>query len=77
MPIRTLLNGDHSFTPEEEKVLVEAFEGSLEALRLADREDPVTRLVAEKVLEGARSGERDPQRLRTWVLGQFNISRIE
>jgi hypothetical protein len=77
MPIHTLLNGDHSFTPEEAAILVEAFEGSLEALRLVDREDPVTRLVAEKVLEGARSGERDPQRLRTWVLAQFNVSRLE
>ena len=51
MPIRTLLNDDQSFSPEEAKVLVEAFEQSLKALRLVDREDPATLLVAEKVLE--------------------------
>jgi hypothetical protein len=71
MPIRTLLNDDQSFSPDEAKVLIEAFEQSLQALRLVDREDPVTRLVAEKVLEAARGGERDTQRLRTWVLAQF------
>jgi hypothetical protein len=74
MPIRTLLNEDHSFTPEEVSVLIQAFEGSLEALGLSDREDPVTRLVAEKVMEGARAGERDPRQLQTWVVAQFNGS---
>ena len=58
----------------EAKVLVEAFEQSLKALRLVDREDPATLLVAEKVLEAARGGERDMQRLRTWVLAQFGAS---
>jgi hypothetical protein len=75
MPIRSLLNGDHSFTPEEVSVLIEAFEESLKALRLSDREDPITRLVAEKVLERARAGERDPGRLQTWVVAQFNGSQ--
>jgi hypothetical protein len=68
MPIRALLNDDQSFSPEEAKVLVEVFEQSLKALRLVDREDPATLLVAEKVLEAARGGERDTPRLRTWVL---------
>jgi hypothetical protein len=71
MPIRTLLNDDQSFSPEEAQVLVEAFEESLKALRLTDREDPATLLVAEKVLEAAQTGERDPQRLRAIVLRQF------
>ena len=74
MPIRALLNDDHSFSPEEAKVLLEAFEQSLKALRLVNREDPATLLVAEKVLEAARGGERDMQRLRTWVLAQFGAS---
>jgi hypothetical protein len=71
MPIRILLNDDQSFTPEEAKVLIEAFEESLKALALVDREDPATLVVAKKVLEAAQAGERDPQRLRTWVLAQL------
>jgi hypothetical protein len=60
MPIRALLKEDHSFTPEQAKALVEAFEESLKALGLIDREDPATLLVAKKVLEAAKGGERDP-----------------
>jgi hypothetical protein len=71
MSIRTLLRDDQSFSPEEAKVLVEAFEESLKALRLVDREDPATLLVAEKVMEAARGGERDPHRLRAVVLRKF------
>jgi hypothetical protein len=74
MPIRALLSDDQSFTPEEVRVLIEVFEQSLKALRLIDRVDPATMLVAEKVLEVARGGERDPQRLQTRVLAQFGPS---
>jgi hypothetical protein len=74
MPIRSIFHDDQSFSPEEVKVLIETFEESLKALRLGDREDPATLLVAQKVLEAARGGERDPQRLRNWVLAQFGAS---
>src|SRR5258708_4386252 len=39
VPIRLLLEHDHAFTPEEVKVLVDAFEHALIALKLVDRED--------------------------------------
>jgi hypothetical protein len=42
MPIRALLKEDQSFTPEEAKALVQAFENTRKALRLADRDDPAT-----------------------------------
>jgi len=32
-------------------------------LRLTDRTDPITKIVAYKLIELARQGERDPQRL--------------
>src|SRR5262249_27670124 len=39
VPIRLLLEHDHAFTPEEVKVLFDAFEDTLIALKLVDRED--------------------------------------
>src|SRR5262249_12472619 len=33
---------DNAVTPEQAKILIEAFEGALAALRLADRDDPLT-----------------------------------
>jgi hypothetical protein len=63
MPIRSLLER-HSFAPDEVANLVKAFENALAALGLARREDPATLLVATTIIEAAKKGERDPQRLR-------------
>jgi hypothetical protein len=43
--------------------VVTAFERVRAAIGLADRTDPLTTIVANKLIELARSGERDPQRL--------------
>jgi hypothetical protein len=40
-----------------------AFEMALVALRLADRGDPANEVVAHKVIDLAKAGERDPERL--------------
>jgi hypothetical protein len=71
MPIRGLLKNDFAFTPEDANVLIEAFEEVLKTLQLADREDPATILVAKRIIEVAKRGERDPQRLRSSVLASF------
>jgi len=68
MPIRLLLEHDHAFTPEDVKVLIAAFEDTLRALKLVDREDPVTIMVAKIIFELAKEGERDPVRLRDLAL---------
>jgi len=68
MPIRLLLEHDHAFTPEDVKVLIEAFEEALLALKLADREDRLTMTVAKLIIEFAKEGERDPNRLRDLVV---------
>jgi hypothetical protein len=39
-----------------------AYEGVLRNLGLVDRSDPVTEIVANKIIELARTGERDPDR---------------
>ena len=38
------------FAPDDIKVLVTAFEGALQHLRLANRKDPATSLVAERII---------------------------
>ena len=47
------------------------FEDVLHTLGLIDREDPITRLVALKVIELAQTGERDPARLKQLTLEAF------
>ena len=68
MPIRLLLEHDHAFTPEDVKILIEAFEGALNALKLVDRDDQLSIMVAKLIIEFAKEGERDPARLRDLVL---------
>ena len=68
MPIRLIIKNDRAFSAEEATVLIEAFEDTLRALKLTDREDPITLLVAKRVVELAKEGERDPVQLRNRTL---------
>lgn len=63
MPIRPLLK-NHAFGPDEIRVLTTAFEDTLRTLRLTNRGDPVTEIIARKIIELAQQGERDPVQLR-------------
>jgi hypothetical protein len=52
-----------SFEPEAIAAMTAAYHAILEELRLSDREDAATLMVAKRVIEVAALGERDPQRL--------------
>jgi hypothetical protein len=56
------------FTPEDATVLMGVFEQALQDLRLVHRNDPAVTLVAKRVIELARLGERNPKLLRDAVL---------
>jgi hypothetical protein len=70
MPIDRLLQSV-TFSPAEIKEIVSAYEGVLARLHLTDRTDPVTELVAKQVLECAKDGEIERQRLRDCALAAF------
>ena len=67
MPIIPLLQG-RAYGPEDIKVMSTAFAGALNALGLMDRGDPLNELVARKIIEIAKTGERNPSRLRDRAL---------
>ena len=48
------------------------FEDVLQTLGLVDREDPLTKMIARKVIELAQSGERNHARLKQLTLEAFN-----
>ena len=50
MPIRRLLD-NNTFGPDEITVMIGAFEDTLRALEMVDRNDPVTLLIAKKIIE--------------------------
>jgi hypothetical protein len=49
-------------------VLTTAYEEALRTLRLKDRSDPATEMIAKKIIELAQRGERDPVRLREYAI---------
>jgi len=52
----------------EATVLVEAFEGALRELGLADRSDPAALVVAKLIISFAKDGERNATRIRDLTL---------
>jgi hypothetical protein len=68
VPLRAVLKDNHSFGPDEIDALVSAFEDTMRALQLADRDDPAAMVVAKLIVDLAKQGERDPIRLRERAL---------
>ena len=72
MPI--LASDEHeqeAFGPETIAVLAAALKDTLRQLRLVDRNDPVVTMVAKRIIELAKQGERDPIRLRDQTVRSF------
>jgi hypothetical protein len=76
VPIRPLLQ-DVSFSPEEITALTTAFEDSLSALGLVDRNDPAVLMIAKRIIELAKDGERKPTWLRDRVLTEFEARLVD
>jgi hypothetical protein len=52
------------FAPDDVVMLGNVFEDVLQTFGLVDRKDPLTEMVAKKLVEFATSGIRDPARLK-------------
>jgi hypothetical protein len=57
-----------AFEPEAIAVMTDAYTDVCKKLGLGDGDDPQADVVAKKVIEFAQRGERDPARLRDYVL---------
>jgi hypothetical protein len=66
-----------SFTPEEVVLLGTAYEAILVVLRLDDRSDPITEIVATKIIEVFESGERDPTQICNRTIKELGIPFLE
>jgi hypothetical protein len=70
MPITPFLERQ-AFDPEATRVMGIAFDNACTALGLSDRLDAATQTVARRVIELAKTGERDPAKLLAAVLATF------
>jgi hypothetical protein len=62
VPLHAFL-GNTVFRPDDLAVIGAAFDAALARLRLSDRTDPLTEIVAKNIIALAAHGERDPGRL--------------
>lgn len=63
MPDGLALENNDWFGPEDIAGLTTAFEAALAKLGLVDRSDPTTVTLAKLIVELAKEGEREPERL--------------
>jgi hypothetical protein len=73
MPI-TPLRVKQAFEPEAVENMSAALVAACDALYLKVRDDPVTRIVAKKVIGFAQRGIHDPDMLRKLTLKEFGLS---
>jgi hypothetical protein len=73
MPINRVLQGS-SLEPDEIRVLNDAYEDALRALYLIDRNDPVTEIVARKIIQVGQSGARDPHEIAGMAIKALGLS---
>ena len=70
MPITIFLEGQ-KFDPETKRVMGVAFEIARVALGLVDRGDLANEIIAKRIIELAKAGERNPDLLCEGVLKEF------
>ncbi len=63
MPIRQFLGDNRAFGPEDLDAMGKAFSAALNKLGLTANKDPMTDMVARRIIRAALAGERDPIRL--------------
>jgi hypothetical protein len=73
MPIYRLLENT-SLGPQEKSVLGNAYERTLRTLGLIDRNDPITEMVAKKIIELGQRGIRDPEILSARAIKELGVN---
>jgi hypothetical protein len=61
------------FGPEEIAVLTDAYEGILRKLNLTDRNDPITEIIARKIIELGQRGVREAAQIVELAIKELGI----
>jgi hypothetical protein len=72
---RLIANG--TFEPAEIAAMTAAYEAALVDLRLTDRDDPITQIVAAAIVSITSMGERDPGTIKDRALRTLGAHRFD
>jgi hypothetical protein len=59
--------------PEEIRRLTTAYEQTLRTIGLVDRNDPITELIAKKIIEIAQTGVREPADISALAIKELGV----
>jgi hypothetical protein len=62
-----------AFGPEEIALLVAAYELTLKKVGLVDRDDPITQMIAKRIIELGQRGLRDPEQLCELAMREMGL----
>jgi hypothetical protein len=62
-----------SFGPEDVTRLTTAYEDALRELQLSNRTDPITTIIAQRIIEAAKTGIRDPDQLCAFAIKDLRV----
>ena len=60
--------------PEDLRRLTDAYEHTLRALSVKDRNDPLTELIAKKIIEIAQTGLKDPAQISARAIQELALA---
>jgi hypothetical protein len=62
-----------SLGPEEIENLTTAYEDALQSLQLPNQSDRITTIIAQRIIEAAKAGERDPAKLCAMAIKDLRV----
>ena len=65
-----------AFDPEAVECLTAAYEAALKLLRISNTDDPITETIAQRIIEIAQTGVRDPAKLCAAALKRLRRSLV-
>ena len=74
MAIYRLIASGH-FGPDEIEAMIKAYETTLTDLRMIDRKDPLTEIIAKSIVNVTATGERDPEVISKRALNALGIRK--
>ena len=75
MAIYRLIASGH-FGPDEIKAMTAAYEAALIDLGIADRNDPLTELIARSIVNVTGTGERNPVLIKQRAINALGVRKI-
>jgi hypothetical protein len=63
----------HDMEPEEVSRITAAFERALRTLGVKDRDDPLTEMIAKKIIKIAQTGMRDPAQISALAIKELEM----